>query len=738
MTHDDRLLLLRQFEVVAYGCNQSAKGSIEGFLRNHSLTYQFVEYFLDRPVPKDGEPENRFIFFPFLRNYLYDHPFFLDPSGVKVPGQSKDIVRPLGTLRPRITRVLTELSKLGYWMPFDHDRSFFGWKVFQGWLDAAGEGTRRREELNPSKWTEHLRKICESFQGSTIPSDGADDRTDDDQKIGLRHLRIQLLEYNLTAAPWHLGGDEGGDSAVVALGVPIASDRLFYGYLVLLYPQSTTNGAELDEGPLVTELKRLARDVYRPVLAILHQGRHEKDLEDVIENEQVAAAQRSIRLDEMLQQYGSNASAASPCPYPASCVGSKEVLEDAFAKLWQRRAALKDGNTWEQQGLNRLKETLLFGGKFYASPKMRDIIRTIAANAPSLVHPTKGKPLPTVLIYGDPGSGKESVSEMIPLFTDLERGYFAKDRIVVNVAALKPDAIVGPAIMGLDISYGTRDLPRLMVAGAFLRSTPEDDDESPSTSPRVFVLDELNSLPVEYHGILLRVLEQGEVLPLFGTEPQYVQHLIIGIVNEDPTEVIRETEKEMLRDAGELLGRLARNLLQDAILSGRKLRPDIFYRMARTLYIRVPSLAERSDDIPILFFFFVRRHLKEYRPYGRNAQGNPVAPDAGKGSSAPSEGSGSVNERQYPDRFDMIFEFPAYDLLMEEGHPWRGNLRELQNLAAKTALLVWRDAEGQGRSVDSGSTVYHITREHVRRAFKSMEEQGQGEEREDSSSRSVR
>ena len=71
--------------------------------------------------------------------------------------------------------------------------------------------------------------------------------------------------------------------------------------------------------------------------------------------------------------------------------------------------------------------------------------------------------------------------------------------------------------------------------------------------------------------------------PLFSDcTPACLKDLIIGIVNEDPEEVTRESELRLLKDAEEFLaegGRAAR--LYEALHRTRRLRPDLVYRLKR-------------------------------------------------------------------------------------------------------------------------------------------------------------
>ena len=169
---------------------------------------------------------------------------------------------------------------------------------------------------------------------------------------------------------------------------------------------------------------------------------------------------------------------------------------------------------------------------------------------------------------------------------------------------------------------------------------PTDSQEIEDSVPAAFILDELNSLDVDLQGILLRILEQGEIRPLLGLKPVYIRHLIVGIVNENPEEITRETEvREFLRDKGRF-GSILSGLFYELIRRTRRLRDDLYHRLRRNLYVEIPDLDNRREDIPILFYVSV--------------------PDPHK---------------------DPIIELSAYKLLMNPRIQWTGNIRQIQAVA---------------------------------------------------------
>jgi DNA-binding NtrC family response regulator len=137
--------------------------------------------------------------------------------------------------------------------------------------------------------------------------------------------------------------------------------------------------------------------------------------------------------------------------------------------------------------------------------------------------------------------------------------------------------------------------------------------------------------------------------------------------------------------------------LRAEVLAGR-FREDLFYRLS-TIQIRVPSLAERLDDIPILIQFFVKKYNQAY---SKQIQGLTRRTQA---------------------------------LLLQ--HSWPGNVRELENViscACLTSVNEFIDIDDlpenlqkpTGLSSGSGDTwrplpLYEIRRQHIRRVLEACE-----------------
>jgi DNA-binding NtrC family response regulator len=81
-------------------------------------------------------------------------------------------------------------------------------------------------------------------------------------------------------------------------------------------------------------------------------------------------------------------------------------------------------------------------------------------------------------------------------------------------------------------------------------------------------------------------------------------------------------------------------------------REDLFYRLS-TIQIRVPSLAQRLEDLPALITFFIKKYNAAY---GKQIQGLTLR---------------------------------AKTVLLQ--HPWPGNVRELENVISCASLVALND-----------------------------------------------
>lgn len=166
----------------------------------------------------------------------------------------------------------------------------------------------------------------------------------------------------------------------------------------------------------------------------------------------------------------------------------------------------------------------------------------------------------TVLIYGETGTGKELISQSIHY--DSKRGSYPF--IAQNCAALPESLLEG-------ILFGT-------VKGGFTGAIdrPGLFEEA---NKGTLLLDEINSMPLQLQAKLLRVLQEGYVRRVGGTTDIPVDVRVIATTNENPNDILNEG----------------------------KLRKDLYYRL-NVIYIQIPSLRERKEDIILLANKFIDKY----------------------------------------------------------------------------------------------------------------------------------
>ena len=161
--------------------------------------------------------------------------------------------------------------------------------------------------------------------------------------------------------------------------------------------------------------------------------------------------------------------------------------------------------------------------------------------------------------------------------------------------------------------------------GAFTGAVRDKPGLFETASGGTLFLDELLEMPKTIQAKLLRVIQDG-VVRRVGSEgtDAVVNVRIIAATNRDP----------------------------DAAMRAGDLRDDLYYRL-RVVPLRVPPLRERPEDIPPLAEHFLRSYWARHR---RKGTPTPAFTDAA--------------------------------LRALSGHPWRGNVRELQNVIEHTVVLV--------------------------------------------------
>lgn len=202
------------------------------------------------------------------------------------------------------------------------------------------------------------------------------------------------------------------------------------------------------------------------------------------------------------------------------------------------------------------KAVIDFSSIIGVSPKYQEVVNLAknGARSPS-----------NVLLMGESGTGKEMFAQAIHNYSDRQAGPF----IDINCGAI-PRNLIESELFGYE-------------GGAFTGSKKEGHmGKFELADGGTLFLDEIGDMPLDLQVVLLRVLQNKEVVRIGGYKAKHIDVRIIASTNID---------------------------LEDAIRDGR-FRRDLYYRL-NVLTIKIPSLRERPDDIePLVRHFIDKYNLK--------------------------------------------------------------------------------------------------------------------------------
>lgn len=231
----------------------------------------------------------------------------------------------------------------------------------------------------------------------------------------------------------------------------------------------------------------------------------------------------------------------------------------------------------------------------------------------------------TVLILGETGTGKGLVARAI------HRSSKRKDRsfVVLNCAAI-PTGLLESELFGHE-------------KGAFTGAVSQKIGRLELADKGTLFLDEIGEIPLELQPKLLRVLQDHEFERLGGTRTIKVDLRLIAATNRD----------------------LARSVAE------KEFRSDLFYRL-NVFPVRLPSLRERREDIPLLVRYFVRKFAREM--------------DRGI-ETVPSETMNTLIHWHWPGNVRELENFIERSVILTEGAALRAPLAEIQTESVDAATF---------------------------------------------------
>jgi DNA-binding NtrC family response regulator len=228
------------------------------------------------------------------------------------------------------------------------------------------------------------------------------------------------------------------------------------------------------------------------------------------------------------------------------------------------------------------------------SPSMQPVLQVIARVGPSDAN---------VLITGENGTGKGVVASVLHSISHRA----SKPLVTVNVGGLS-EGVFESELFG-------------HIKGAFTDAKTDRVGRFELADEGTLFLDEISNISLPQQAKLLRVLETGEFERVGSSKTRKVNVRIISATNSD---------------------------LHAEVSAGR-FRQDLLFRL-NTVEIRLPSLRDRKEDIPLLASHFLRQHAARYRK--------------------------------------LVTSLDQATIQALTVHPWPGNVRELDHAIERAVLMA--------------------------------------------------
>ena len=259
-------------------------------------------------------------------------------------------------------------------------------------------------------------------------------------------------------------------------------------------------------------------------------------------------------------------------------------------------AALENTQQWEQllAAQRQIADTAEQGVRLIGEcPKIQALRSTISRVADTEL---------AVLVLGENGTGKEVVAQMIHYKSRRRQ----EPLVAVNCAAIA-ETLLESELFGHE-------------KGAFTGAIATKIGRFELADKGTLFLDEVGEIPLELQVKLLRVLQEQEFERLGSTRTIRVNVRVVAATNRDLPQMVEE----------------------------QRFRSDLYYRL-KVFPITIPSLRDRTSDIPLLVRYFTQKFAVRMKK-----------------------------------RIEAV---PVETMKALQAYPWPGNVRELENSIERAVIL---------------------------------------------------
>lgn len=267
-----------------------------------------------------------------------------------------------------------------------------------------------------------------------------------------------------------------------------------------------------------------------------------------------------------------------------------EKVEILIEKIIEHKKIVEENISLRQ----RLDERCNFENIVYKSTKMQRVVELVKAVSKSNAN---------VLITGESGTGKELIARAVHNYSYRQNKPF----VAISCAAL-PETILESELFGHE-------------KGSFTGAHIQRKGKFEIADSGTLFMDEIGDMSINIQVYLLRVLEEQKFTRVGGNDLVKVDVRIISATNKN---------------------------LKESIAKG-KFREDLYYRL-NVVNIELPALRQRTEDIPLLARYFLKKFAAE-------------------------------NKKEVND-----FAPKVMDILLK--YEWPGNVRELENAIERAVVLT--------------------------------------------------